>query len=222
MSGTSIVSNSKPAGGAVFNAIVTVLRNRTGMDYTAAFNKVLADNADLIRKPLDATNHTGPLLRLLNRTQSATGRSATDSTELATDKVAKLTNRFFPALNAAPTALQWDVLSRAAAQLEKCGIPSKIYNRASNADVSPKDLKSANDCEADVLSFLEKQEDDSDLGNHGSFQNLSSGGKFAVFQRNIKRLMSEKGISLQEAFNELKETQPIFWVHSILSFQPDK
>jgi hypothetical protein len=223
MNDTSTVSSSQPSGAKVFGAIVTVVRNRTGLDYSAAFNRVLADNRDLFQPVLDGPNHTGPLLRLLNRVEIATGLQPCVSTELAADKVAKLTNRFFPSLSGAPTALQWDVLSRTAQQLEKCGVALKIYNRPAASDVSKSDWKSANNRADDVLAFLENVgEKSDDIGAGEKFQKMHPQAKWRTFKGQIDRLVKDEGLSIADAFARLKETQPIFWTQALLSFEPEK
>ena len=222
MNSNPVISSSRP-GASVFNAIVAIVHNRTGLDYSAAFNTVLADNADLMRASLDGPDHTGPFLRLLNRTESATGLGAVASSELAVGKVARLTSRFFPSLIGAPTALQWDVLSRAAAVLEKRGIPSRLYNRAGGVDVSKADWKTANNRADGILAILEDQEAKSgDIGALESFQKMSPFYKWGTFKGQIVRLMKDESLSLSDAFARLKETQPIFWTHAMLSFQPEK
>ncbi|MGD0745622.1 MAG: phage protease, partial [Verrucomicrobiota bacterium] len=50
----------------IFGAMVAIVKNRTGSDYSSTFNRMLPDNRDLLRGQIDTTNHTGPLLRLLN------------------------------------------------------------------------------------------------------------------------------------------------------------
>jgi hypothetical protein len=218
-----VVPKSGNVGRAVFNAIVAIVRNRTGWNFQKVFNNVLAENADLMRESLDATNHTQPLLRLFNRTQSATGLSAVASTELAAEKVAKLTNRFFPSLNRVPTALQWDVLLRAAFQLEKCDIPQRLFNRTGDPEVSKADWKTANDRAEDVFSLL----------NAGATQPLDRGLMLmrqlppkqmgTAFRSAIRMLMEDdKKLTLRQAFDRLKETEPIFWTHAMLSFEPEK
>jgi hypothetical protein len=220
-------TNLRVPGGRVFSAIVTVLRNRTGMDYSRAFNLVLADNRDLLRESLDGTNHTRPLLRLLNRTEMATGLRAVASTELAVDKVTKLTNRFFPSLSNAPTALQWDVLCRTALQLEKCGIAQRIFNRADIVELSNADWKAANDRADGVFSLLETQASQStDRGTKPFFQKAFEAANperlQGMFKGAIKQLMNSEGLNLRQAFDHLKEAEPIFWTHAMLSFEPEK
>jgi hypothetical protein len=123
----------------------------------------------------------------------------------------------------APTALQWDVLSRAASQLEKCGIPVRLYNRAGGVDVSKADWKTANDRAGDYLAMLEDQEAKSgDVGALESFQKMSPFHKRATFEGQIDRLMKDESLSLSDAFARLKETQPIFWTQAMLSFEPEK
>jgi hypothetical protein len=216
-------SEFRPSGAMVFNAIVALVRNRTGLDYHTAFNKVLANNADLMRESLDGTNHTGPLHRLLNRMESATGLSPVASTELAVDKIADLSSQFFPALSNATTSLQWDVLSRAALQLEHYGIPRRLYNRASGSDVSRADWNAANLRAGDVLTFLEDYEKKSDdFGNLPDFKNAGAGQKWRTFKNQIDRLVNDEGLTVADAFTKLKETQPIFWTHALLSFKPEE
>jgi hypothetical protein len=223
MTGADTISSYRASGASVFNAIVAIVHNRTGLDYSAAFNNVLADNADLMRASLDGPNHTGPLDRLLNRTESATGLGAVASSELAVGKVARLTSRFFPSLVGSPTALQWDVLSRAASQLEKCGIPLRLFNRVSGADVRKPDWKTANDRAGDILAILEDQESKSgDIGALESFQKMSPFYKWGTFKGQIDRLMKDESLSLSDAFARLKEKQPIFWTQAMLSFEPAK
>jgi len=89
----------------VFGAIVAIVSGKTGMDYTAVFsNRVKKDNADLLRGPVDPTNHTWPLTRLLNRADQADGFSRVACVERATDAIERITNRFLPALSKVPTA----------------------------------------------------------------------------------------------------------------------
>ena len=223
MASASTISSPRHPVGKVLNGIVAILRKRTGLDYTTAFNRVRADNADLMCESLDATKHTGPLLRLLNRAERSTGRTNVVCTEQCVGKITSLTNRFLPALRNAPTALQWDVLSRAAAQLEKCGIPLRLYNRTTSADVSKEDWKTANDRAGDALTFLEDWEAKSDdTGASERFQNAHSTQKWRTFKSQIDRLMKDEGLTVSAAFARLKETQPIFWTHSLLSFAPEK
>jgi hypothetical protein len=221
--GNPIIPKTGNDGVAVFNAILAIVRNRTGLNYNAGFNKVLADNADLMRPSIDATEHTAPFLKLLNRTQSATGLSAMASINRAEEKIAKVTNRFFPSLRGAPTCLQWDVLERTALLLEKCGIANRIYDRTGNAEASESDRTEANDQAEDVYSKL----------NAEATQPVDRGPKLmmqlppkhigAAFRSAIRMLMeNDKELTLRQAFDQLKEREPIFWVHSILNFNPGR
>jgi len=211
------------AGGAVFNAIVSIVRNRTGLDYATIFNKVLRDNADLFGSSLDATERGEPLFRLLNRVQSATGKSATASTDWAADKVASLTKRYFPSLINAPTALQYDVLERAALQLEKCGIANRIYDRTGNAEASKADRTEANDRAEDVYSMLNAEATQSVDRGPKLMMQLPPKHIGTAFRSAIRMLMeNNKELTLRQAFDQLKEDEPIFWVHSILNFKPGR
>jgi hypothetical protein len=219
----AISNNSGRAGSAVFNAIVDSVRKATGWAFPICFNRVLADNADLMRDRLDATLHTPPLLRLFNRTKVATGLDEVASAQLATDKVSKLTSRFFPSLSGAPTALQWDILWRTALLREKCGIVVRLYNRSSDTGVSKADWKAANARADDFLSLLDDQAAASkDFGTHAVFQNWGPENKLRCFKIQIDRLMKDEGLSRHEAFEKLRDTQPVFWAASLLSFEPDK
>ena len=216
-------ASSRVSGVMVFNSIVTALRNRTGLEYSRAFNVVLAANADLLRGSLDATNHTTPLFRLTNRTATATGLRAGASWELTVEKVTRLTNRFFLLLLNAPTSLQWDVLCRTAEGLEECGVARRLFNRANDTQISATDSKSANARAGEALAFLEAQEVKKvDFGATEKFQSWTPKQKWLGFRGQIERLMKDDGLSLQAAFAKLKETQPIFWTQAMLSFEPDK
>jgi len=218
-----VITKSGNAGGAVFNAIVAIVRNRTGWNYQTVFNKVLADNADLMGASIDATEHGAPFFQLLNRTQSATGLSATASIYRAEGKIAKLTNRYFPSLRSAPTCWQWDVLERTALLLEKCGIPQRLFNRASGPEVSKTDWKAALGQADDYLDMLDYQAAASkDIGTYENFRNMSPRAKLSCFSGQIGRLMKDENLSLREAFAKLKDTQPIFWAASLLSFEQEK
>lgn len=208
------------AGDTVFQAIVSVVRNRTGMDYSTAFSKVGAENADLFqRKTIDATSHTAPFHRLLNRTQSGTGLGACASTELAAENVSRLTKQFFPALAAAPVAMQWDVITRAATTLEKFGVPYRMLNRTSTPTVQPANWKAANARASTVLGALELREMKyTDIGLCDNYQNMHPSQKTGCFKSQIDRLMHEEGLTVAAAFERLKETHPIFWADSILTF----
>jgi len=223
MNGNSVIPKSGNAGGAVFNAIVAIVRNRTGWNYQTVFNKVLADNADLMGASIDATEHGAPFFQLLNRTQSATGLSATASIYRAEGKIAKLTNRFFPSLRSAPTCWQWDVLQRTALLLEKCGIPQRIFNRTGDPEVSTADWKAANDRAEGVFSLLNAEATQPLDRGPMLMRQLPPKHMGAAFRSAIRMLMEDdKGLTQRQAFDRLKETEPIFWTHAMLSFEPEK
>ena len=210
------------SGARTFNSIVAMVRSRTGLDYSKAFNRVLADNADLMRTDLTGSDLTAPFLRLLNRTATATGLGEMASVELASGKIKKLANRFFPSIANAPIALQWDLLWRAAEQLEKCGVAQKLFNRAARSDVSKTDWKAANVIAPDALLFLEDdvaKVESGDVGHRKPFQQMYPARKWGCFRNAIDGLMNDEGLSVSDAFSRLKETQPVFWAYSILSFE---
>lgn len=211
------------AGSHIFGTIVDIVRKRTGLDYTTVFNRVLKDNRDLLGDSLDATNHTQPLTRLLNRAGQVSGLNPVDTTNLISEKISRLTNRFCPSLSKSPTALQWDILSRAVTQLENCDLPLKLYNRTSDPEISEQDWKTANGNADAVLEFLDRHEEKSqDAGHNPKWQKLSPRSKFWSFKNQVDRLMSENGLSRSQAFDKLKEEQPVFWAHAMLSFEPQK
>jgi hypothetical protein len=219
MNANPAIANSRRAGAAVFNKIVALVRDRTETDYSTAFNRVLADSADLMEGPIDMTNHCAPLLKLFNRAQSATGLSPIDSTILAVDKIRKLTQRYFPDLINAPTALQWTALERTARILDQCGIPQRLFNRTSDPEITSAEWKSTNADAKEVLDWMDEEVVKSkDFGNCEKFKAMLPRTKFWVFSGAINRLMTE-GLSRAEAFNKLKDEQPLFWAHSILSFE---
>jgi hypothetical protein len=44
-----------------------------------------------------------------------------------------------------------------------------------------------------------------------------------AFRSAIRMLMEDdKKLTLRQAFDRLKETEPIFWTHAMLSFEPEK
>jgi hypothetical protein len=208
-----------------FQEIVALVRDRLGLDYDTTYHNVLADNADLLETPPDAINHGVPYFRLLNRVQSSTKKSATASTYWADDKITKLTNRYFPSLRGAPVDLQWDVIERTAAQLEKCGIAQRLLNRASGPgpEVSKTDWKAALGQADDYLDMLDYQAAASkDIGTYASFVNSGPAAKLRCFGIQIDRLMKDEGLSNHAAFAKLRDTQPIFWAASLLAYRQER
>lgn len=211
------------AGGALYNKIVDIVSNRTGLPRATVFNRGSKENSDLFGSTLDATAYGEPLFRLLNRVQSSSGKSATASSYWAADKVANLTKKYFPSLINAPTALQWTALERAIQLLETCDIPERIYNRAYDPKISKGDWKRANDRAEDFLNLLDDQAAASkDFGTSGVFQNWGPENKLRCFRIQIDKLIRDEGLSRREAFEKLKSTQPVFWAASLLSFEPEK
>ncbi|MEI9863031.1 MAG: hypothetical protein WDN00_00425 [Limisphaerales bacterium] len=153
-----------------FNTIVALVRNRTGMGYTEAFNKVLSSNSDLMR-PSHFQRGVENLDRLMNRSQAVTGLDLTEDIPVITEKVSKLTNRFIPEFVGAPFALQWDILWRAAEQLDTEGISERLLNkRVGDPEPDKADWKKANACADYVLSVLDSQ-DNAPL-DRGTLQNF--------------------------------------------------
>lgn len=210
-------------GSRAFNAIVGLIRNRTGWDFNRTFNAVLKENRDLLDCDFSPTDHIRPFNRLLNRAQAATGLGACATTDAMATKVNRMANAAFPALCDVPVALKWDVCQRAAAQLEKRGVGQKLRNRTdgNHPGLNDADWNAANKRGAEVLDFLETEEDDSaDYGKNPKFEKMTDRSKTWCFVHAMERLMADEGLSREAAFNKLKETQPVFWTGAILAFDP--
>lgn len=199
----------------IFNAVVTLVRNRTGQDFHAAYNRCLAANPDLMTGSYGNLDGAQKLTRLLNRFQANTGLPAVQSTELAADRVGLLTNRFLPALAQAPTARQWDILRRAAEMLEKEGVPVRLMNRASGKDNG---VSAAESREEDVFNLLDSEAAAPAVDLGKKFEGKPAGSVCRAFRSMVELLMDEQNLSRQQAFDHLKETQPVFWTMAMLSF----
>ena len=208
-----------------FNTIVALVRNRTGINHTEAFNKVLRNHSDLMHET-KLPHGVDSFGRLLNRCHDASCHNYADEVESVAKKVAALTNRFAPAFNMSPTAMQWDVLWRTALQLEEEGIPERLLNkRVGDPEVDPADLKIANERVSFVMSKLNSENNDPiDRGTMEPFlhPNTSPGRIQCAFRTGIRGAMKRDGLTLSQAFDKLKEDEPIFWTLAMLSFEPEK
>jgi hypothetical protein len=202
------------AGRDVFNSIVALLRNRTGMDYTSAFNRVSESNAKLFEKPgnLFGGDH---LTRLFNRTAPSI-----EGIEKTTDEIAALAKRFAPQLLSTPTMNQWQVLYGAALELERAGIATRIFNRAPSDLVSAEDWKRANGCAGDVLNFLEtKAEQSLDCGQR--FLDATDRSIMTAFGSLIRSNMAEESLTRAQAFEKIKQDHPLMWTLAMLAWEPE-
>ena len=204
-----------------FNTIVALVRNRTGLQYTETFNRVLRCDADLMRESALQPG-VANFSKILNRT----GLPLADNLECVVNKVSRIASEFVPAFLNYPVALQWDVIWRTALQLEQAGIPEKLYNRrATDPEVAPADWKNANACADYVFSLLSDSESNPiDRGNLPQFQSPSVNTAMVrgVFRSAIQRSMADAGLTLRQAFDKLKEDEPIFWTLAMLSYEPEK
>jgi hypothetical protein len=207
-------------GMAMFSVIVAMVHNRTGGDYTRVFNSVLRENRDLMTGRYDNMDAAQSFGRLLNRVESRSGLSPIAVTERCSDEIAALTNRFAPQFMRMPTAFQWEVLSRAAKQLEIAGLPVKMFNRAPQ-NVSDSDWNAANNQADGVLDFLVHRTETipNDVGEGLKAKGAGARQIWLTFYAQVKRLMTDNGLSCQQAFEKLKEEQPLFWTMALLSFE---
>lgn len=202
------------AGRDVFNTIVAILRNRAGLDYNTAFNRVSESNAKLFEKPgnLLGGDH---LTRLFNRTAPSI-----EGTEKTTDEIAALAKRFAPQLLTAPAMNQWEALHGAALELERAGIATCIFNRAPTDLVSDADWKRANDCAGDVLNFIEtKAEQASDCGRR--FLDAPARKIMAAFSSLTKENMAKESLTREQAIEKIKQDHPLFWTLAMLAYEPE-
>jgi hypothetical protein len=213
------------AGSDVFNAVVAIVRNRTGSNFAFTFNSVLRGNRDLMERGYDNLDTAQNFGLLLNRVESGTGLSAVTSCEMAAAQVSALANRFVPALALAPVATQYDVMWRAALQLEREeGFVERVINRRSADPAVPAgDWKAASDRAEDVFFFIDEDKTEiKDFGTSETFQGMTPRSKRVSLGSMLDLMMSERGLTRRQAFDTLKEEQPIFWAYAILSFEPDK
>jgi hypothetical protein len=202
------------AGYDVFNSIVAILHNRSGMDYTKAFNLVLKSNKGLLQKPgnLSGGDH---LTRLFNRTAPSI-----EGTEKTTDEIAALAKRFAPQLLSAPTMNQWEALHGAALELDRAGVAGLFNRAAPNEAISESDWKRANSCAGDVLKAFESDAVLAlDIGTR--FMNAPAGMIRRTFANLVESFMAEKSLSRAKAFEQIKETHPIFWTLAMLAWEPE-
>jgi hypothetical protein len=120
---------------------------------------------------------------------------------------------------------QYDIYWRAALMLEKSGVPERLLNRISGKDngVSSADWKAACSQADDVLKLIETDtKGPNEPVNVGKrFRAAGYGpGAFSQALRNmVARLMEEQKISSRQAFDQIKETQPLFWTLAILDYE---
>lgn len=226
--GTKISVNSRPKisipprsghyGLDVNSAVVALFRDRTGQPYTESFNHSLAANGDLFRPSYDNIDAARGLGLLLNRVETRTGLSFVPSTEQAAAKVGLLASRFIPALASETTALQWDVLNRAARMLEEDGMPDRLMNRhLGDPSFSDTDWSAAKD----VFTLLEDQV--TEVVDRGKILERAGDAQVrGVFRGAITRLMDDEGLTHRQAFDRLQDVEPIFWCHAMLSFELPK
>jgi hypothetical protein len=200
------------ARGDIFQCIVALVRNRTGADYHRAFNEARAKNAQLLERADDVLS-VSSFHRLLNRSEKATGLAPSSCIEKSVAEIQALTNRFFPTLAFQPTVNQWEALWRSAVQLEDWAC-RKLSNRADG--VSASDWKAANACASDVYSLLETKEG-APVDRGPLLANAQPAQVRGLFTRAIRRLMDEQQLNFRQAFDKLKEDEPIFWTLAVLA-----
>lgn len=212
----------------VFDSVLRLVRNRTSLDYSAAFNLVLRDNRDLLSGEYDIVRGTRNFGRIYNRLSYRSGLSPVDATNRVVDQVGSIASRFLPNTSKLPSATQTDILFRAAAVLASGGAETKLLNRATTPEkVSVDDwqraLKSADDF-FDALCRVQSKLHDRGLALQQS--NASAEKIISLFKTTIQILTGDGvaprypgGLSQREAFDWLKENEPVFWMLAILSWE---
>lgn len=206
-------------GSDVFQAVVAIVRNRAGGDYHFNFNRVRTANADLLEPSYDNLDTARNFGRLVNRVEDRSGLPPVESTERSAEDVAALCRRFAPPFASATTAMKWDVIWRAAEVLDRAGVPDHLLNRADG--VSASDWKAATGRAEDVLAFLDS-EATSPVDRGPILEQAPASQIRGVFRRALDRQRREQGLNRRQAFDWLKENEPVFWALSLLSFEPEK
>lgn len=212
----------------VYSGIATIVANRLKRDpggYDRAHAITAVQNHDLFAAPYEPPRTADNFGRLVNRLMNRTGLSGVAATSRSADEVALLCHRFAPEFSDQPTAVQWDVLWRAAEALAEAGVPVRLLNRAPEG-VTEADWKAANSRAADVLDFLiEEKARPVDRGPLVTNPEQARG----LFRHAIRRLMGDSidprmpgNLTQPQAFNWLKENEPIFWTMAMLSFPQSK
>ncbi|TAL06143.1 MAG: hypothetical protein EPO07_02325 [Verrucomicrobia bacterium] len=215
----SIPERTGKIGSDVFQYLVALVRNRTGDDFHAAFNSVMPANSDLMQTGYGNFDSARDFSKLLNRVENRSGLSAGPSLERSAGDIAVLTKRFAPQFNWEPTAVQWDLLRRTADELERAGVPERLFNRAPEG-VTASDWNTAQKMADGVRALLDSEM--TDPVDRGPILEYAQPAQIrGVFRRAVERLMTEQSLSLRQAFDRLKETEPIFWTMAMLSFEPE-
>lgn len=223
----SIPPRTGQVGVDVHQAVVALVRNRGGGDYTAVYNRVREHHGDLMKPGYDNLSSSFGFTRLLNRVESKTGLSIVAAIEMSADQVTVLTNRFARPLATLPTAIQWDCLWRAADVLEKQGVPARLLNRDGPDEVGKRDWKNAVTAAGDVFAML-SDEAIKPVDRGSLLENARACQLRGVFRSAITQLMGPSvdpkrpgNLSRSQAFDWLKEKEPIFWCAAMLSFEPE-
>lgn len=91
----------------------------------------------------------------------------------------------------------------------------RVFNRAQIEGVSESDWKAANSRADKVYSMLE---DEATSGvDRGTF--VTDAQLRGVFKRAIDRAMRDENMTRREAFDQIKEAEPIFWARAMLDFE---
>lgn len=234
----AVSPRAQPAdlGKSIFEAAVTIVCNRLRYDfrgYDMGHALVSTRNRDLFEKPYDTLDTALRFGRLTNRIQNRAGLSEMAATNRSAADAAALTKRFAPALSSAPAARQWDVLSRAVDSLEQANVPDRLCNRTVSTErvratsmpsdpadeVSKSDWKAANGRADEVFALLDRAANQS--ADRGRVLETAPAVQIrGLFRRQIEELMNKSGLNRRQAFDRLKETEPIFWTLAMLSFEP--
>jgi len=199
------------------------VRNRTGASFQQAFRAMHQTSPDLLTGEYETSETAQALGGLTTAIHNRCGATEMESLQHARDGVQKLVNRTAPQLGCSPTAFAWDCLNRAANALAVMGVPRQIMNGGSLPGISGSDAQAAKAKSAGVLAHLQATRDvhtSEDIGQILQAKNASASLIWGTFYTQVKKLMNETGCTSEEAFNQLKKEQPLFWTMAMLACTP--
>jgi hypothetical protein len=118
----------------------------------------------------------------------------------------------------------WGVVCNRHPAIFKMANRRVVNRRAGDPDVDPADWKEANACEADVLAQLNSEiVQPMDRGTIPTFSGPAGDAiSRGTFRRVVQRMMTDDGLTLQQASDKLKQDEPIFWTLAMLALKQDK
>lgn len=230
-------------------ALATEIKNREGCTFDKAFNQALASRSVVVNRPAvrpasAATAATAPMAgaEFAELVKVVMGTTGCDFNE-AFDRVKRAQNRIRNSqgkdriFQNAPAAAA-STLRGLAGELTAKGmkfdqawgtvcnrhpaIVRMANRRANDPEVDPADWKDANKCASDVLAQLgDELTEPMDRGTLSQFQHpgAPAGMIRDAFRTTIQRMMTDDGLTLQEASDKLKADEPIFWTLAMLTLR---